>query len=212
MAPVSPDIVACPECDLLQRLPGLRPGEAARCPRCARTLATGKADSLDRTLALALAALIVLLVANLQPLLGLSASGRESSTTILGGAREMWRQGERITALLVAFFAAAAPAIYIGSLFSVAFMARRPPAPRWVGILLRWGEISGIWSMVEVMTLGILVALVKLASLAEVEPGVGIFAVGALVFLLAAMSACFDPREVWTRVRWANGDWPGEER
>jgi len=69
-------------------------------------------------------------------------------------------------------------------------------------------ELSGLWSMVGVLMLGILVSLVKISSLATVEPGIGIFAVGALVFLLAGMSAGFDPREVWPRVRWANGEGP----
>ncbi|PIV72085.1 MAG: paraquat-inducible protein A, partial [Rhodocyclales bacterium CG17_big_fil_post_rev_8_21_14_2_50_68_7] len=50
------------------------------------------------------------------------------------------------------------------------------------------------------------------ASLATVEPGIGIFAVGALVFLLAAISASFNPREIWPRVRWTNGEGPGAMR
>ena len=62
--------------------------------------------------------------------------------------------------------------------------------------------------MVEVMLLGILVSLVKIAALARVIPGVGIFAAGGLILLLAAMSSSFDPREAWSRVRWVNGEWP----
>ena len=34
-------------------------------------------------------------------------------------------------------------------------------------------------------------------------PGIALFALGALVFVLAAMQASFDPREVWARVEWA---------
>jgi paraquat-inducible protein A len=83
-----------------------------------------------------------------------------------------------------------------------------PPAPRWVGTLLRWVEIAGAWSMVEVMMLGILVSLVKIAALAKVAPGAGIFAAGGLIVLLAAMSSSFDVREAWSRVRWINGEWP----
>ncbi len=212
MASWPADIVACPDCDLLQRVLPVPPGGTARCARCGRTLAAGKSATLERTTSLALAALIVFLLANLEPLMGLSSAGRESSATILGSAREMWLQGERIAAVLVAFFAVVAPALYIGLMLAVLLMARRPPAPRWVGVLLRWADVSGLWSMVEVMMLGILVALVKIAALATVRPGIGFFAVGALVFLIAAMSAGFDPREVWSRIRWANGEWPGARR
>ena len=62
--------------------------------------------------------------------------------------------------------------------------------------------------MVEVILLGILVSLVKIAALARVIPGVGIFAAGGLILLLAAMSSSFDPREAWSRVRWVNGEGP----
>jgi hypothetical protein len=34
-------------------------------------------------------------------------------------------------------------------------------------------------------------------------PGLALYALGALVFLLAAVQASFDPREVWARVEWA---------
>jgi paraquat-inducible protein A len=212
MARAPADIVACPDCDLLQRIPPVPPGGTARCARCGRTLAAGKAAPLERTASLALAALVVFILAHLGPRADLSSAGRDSSATILGGVREMWLQGERITAVLVAFFAVVAPFLYIGLMLAVLLLARRPPAPRWAGLLLRWANASGLWSMVEVMMLGILVALVKIAALALVRPGVGFFAVGALVFLIAAMSTGFDPREVWSRVRWANGEWPGEGR
>ncbi|MCP2501252.1 MAG: paraquat-inducible protein A [Deltaproteobacteria bacterium] len=202
------DLVACPECDLLQRIPSLQPGGTACCPRCGRKLATCKPGSLERTTALAVAASIAFLFANVEPLMGLSVAGRESSTTIAGGAWQMWMQGEKITALLIALFAVIAPALEIGFLLAILISVRRPPAPRWVGTLLRWVEIAGSWSMAEVMLLGILVSLVKIAALARVVPGVGIFAVGGLILLLAAMSSSFDPREAWSRVRWVNGEWP----
>jgi paraquat-inducible protein A len=208
MRNLSADVVACPECDLLQRIPALSPGGTACCPRCGCRLSACKPDSIDRTLALSVAAAIAFLIANMEPLMGLSVAGRESSTTIAGGAWQMWLQGERIAALLIALFAVIAPALQIGFLLAILVAVRRPPAPRWVGTLLRWVEVAGSWSMVEVMMLGILVSLVKIAALARVIPGVGIFAVGGLILLLASMSSSFDPREAWSRVRWANGDWP----
>jgi paraquat-inducible protein A len=202
------NLLACPDCDLLQRIPPLRPGWKARCPRCGKVVAAHKPDSLNRTLALAFAAAIALIVANLTPLMGLSAVGRTASTTIIGGVQEMWLQDERITALLVGFCVVVAPAVQIGFLLAVLLAARRFPAPSWAGTLLRWAEIHQPWAMVEVMMLGILVALVKIAQLAAVRPGVGMFAVGALIFLLAAMMVAFDPGEVWERIRWANGEGP----
>jgi paraquat-inducible protein A len=51
--------------------------------------------------------------------------------------------------------------------------------------------------------LGVLVALVKIADYATVIPGVALFVLWALVFLLAGMQASFDSREVWERIQWA---------
>jgi paraquat-inducible protein A len=208
MAPLRADIVACPDCDILQRVPSLPPGGTARCVRCGLALGSNKPGSHDRTMALAVAALVAFLLANMEPLMEVSFAGRTTSTTILGGVRTMWLQGENVTALLVALFVVVAPALEIMFMLSILLASRRPPAPRWVGALLRWMELSGVWSMVGVMLLGMLVSLVKIASLATVEPGIGIFAVGVLVFLLAGMSANFEPREIWLRVRWANDEGP----
>ena len=44
------------------------------------------------------------------------------------------------------------------------------------------------WSMIEVMLLGILVALIKIAELATVDAGIGMYAVGALVVLFPAIT------------------------
>src|SRR5258705_13344356 len=107
------ETVACPDCDLLQPLPDLPPGAKARCPRCGHTLATQPTDALDRTLALTLTAAIVLIVANTSPLMGLSAVGRQASTTIIGGAYQMWLEGQDVPARVVAFCAVIAPASYI---------------------------------------------------------------------------------------------------
>jgi paraquat-inducible protein A len=202
------ETVACSECDLLQRLPALPPGGKARCPRCGNTLASRPRDPLDRPLALAVTAAIVFLVANTAPLMGLSAVGRHASTTIAGGAYEMWLQGETITAVIVAFCAVIAPGSYILFMLTVLFALRRPLAPSWVGEMLRWGNAVQPWAMNEVMMLGILVALIKIAELATVTAGVGIYAVGGLVVLLPAIMVTFDAREAWKRVAWASGETP----
>jgi paraquat-inducible protein A len=58
--------------------------------------------------------------------------------------------------------------------------------------------------MVEVMMLGVLVALTKIADYATVIPGIALFVLGALIFVLAAMQSGFDPHEVWERIEWAD--------
>jgi paraquat-inducible protein A len=202
------ETVACPDCDLLQMIPELPPGGKARCSRCACNLAMRLAEPIDLPLALTVTAAIVFIVANTSPLMSLSAVGRFASTTIIGGAYDMWFLGERITAVIVAFCAVIAPAAYIIFTLTVLLGVRRPPAPQWVGEMLRGAEVMQNWSMNEVMLLGILVALIKIAELANVEAGIGMYAVGALVLLFPAIMATFDPDEIWQRVQWADGSAP----
>jgi paraquat-inducible protein A len=196
--------VACPDCDLLQVLPEVPPGGKARCARCDRTLVSRGTDPLDRPLALTIAALLVLIIANAAPLMGLSAVGRHASTTIIGGAYSMWLDGQEITAAIVAFCAVIAPAGFVLFTLSVLLGARRDPVPAWVAGMLRWAEHMRPWSMVEVMMLGILVALIKIAELAQVTPGIGMYAVGVLMLLFPAIIVSFDPDEIWQRIQWAD--------
>ncbi len=196
-------LVACLHCDLLQRLPALEPGGSARCPRCNKELWRRRPDSLNRTLAFAVAALVLFGVANAVPMLGLSAVGHQASTTVMGGARQLWHDDREGVAALVFLTAILAPALQITIMLAIVVAALRPTPPRWIGPLLRHHPRARTWSMIEVMLLGVLVALIKIADYATVVPGLALFVLGTLVFVLAAMQAAFDPREVWERVEWA---------
>jgi len=198
-----PSIIACPHCDLLQRLPELAPGAAARCARCNEELWCRREDSLNRTLALSTAAALLYLVANSVPMLGLTIVGREASTTVIGGAAHLWAEGRETVAALVLVTAVVAPALQIAFMLAITLGARRERSPRWTGVLLRYYRTIRTWSMIEVMMLGVLVAIIKIADYATVIPGVALFMLGTLVFLLAAIQVSFDPREVWNRIEWA---------
>ncbi len=203
-----PKLIACPHCDLVQRLPDLAPGASARCPRCDRELWRRREDSLHRTLALTVAAAVLYVVANSVPMLGLTVVGREAATTVLGGALHLWNNGPQIVAVLVLFTAIIAPALQIGFMLGIVIGGLREHPPRWVGTLLRHHPTTRTWSMIEVMMLGVLVALIKIADYATVIPGMALFVLWALVFLLAGIQASFDPREVWERIQWAEGEAP----
>jgi paraquat-inducible protein A len=197
-------LVACPHCDLLQRLPKLEPGASARCPRCDDELWRRREDSLNRTLALTVAAAALYVIANSVPMLGLTAVGRQAFTTVFGGALQLWNDGREIVAALVLFTVVISPALQIGFMLAIVLGAHRERVPRWVGTLLRHHPTTCTWSMLEVMMIGVLVALIKIADYAKVIPGVALFALAALVFILAAIQTNFDPREVWDRVEWAD--------
>jgi paraquat-inducible protein A len=199
-------LLACRHCDLLQCLPALEQAGSACCPRCGKELYRHREDSLNRTRALALAAAVLYIIANTVPMLGLTIVGREASTTVLGGAEQLWRDGPQMVGLLVLVTAIIAPALQIGFILAIVFGALRAPPPSWVVPLLRMQPATRTWSMIEVMLLGVLVALIKIEDYGKVIPGAALFTLGALVFVLAAMEASFDPGEIWSRVGWAAED------
>lgn len=197
-------LLACPDCDLVQRLPELDHGGSARCPRCDFELWRRKDQRSHLRLPLTLTAAILYVIANTTPMLGISAVGHAATTTVLGGATQLWTDGREIVACLVFFTAVLAPALQIGLVLAILIGTRRPRPARWVGTLLRHRPTTQTWSMIEVMMLGVLVALIKIAELATVIPGLAMYALAALVFLLAAIQSSFDPREVWNRIEWAD--------
>jgi len=197
--------VACPDCDLLQQIPPLRPGGKAACGRCGRLLAKRPSGSQELPLALTIAAAIALIVADTLPLMDLHVVGRFASTTIPGGAYEMWLQGQLLVSVLVLFCAVIAPAGYILFMLVLLLAARRAQVPHWAAEMLRWVGHLQVWSMLEVVMLGVLVALTKIAQLATVNPGIGMYAFGATILLIPAIMTNFDRRALWQKVSWNDG-------
>jgi len=96
-------IIACHECDLLHHTRSLPDGGVAQCIRCGAVLYRRKRDSLDRTLSLTIAGLILFVVANTCPFLALKSGGIVHQTTLITGTKELYAQGMEVVALLVLF-------------------------------------------------------------------------------------------------------------
>jgi len=197
----APALVACRECDLLHRQTRLPRGCEARCTRCgARLYRWARPDANERALALALAACILFILANVFPILGLEAQGVRSSATLIGAVSSLWDEGARAVAALVFFTAVLVPAAELVGITWV-LVALRSGARGWGAVpMLHFIESVKPWGMVEVFVLGVLVSLVKLAHVATVEPGAALFAFGALMLLIAATAAAFDADAAWAQL------------
>src|SRR5689334_2388221 len=79
----------CPDCGQRQVVPALRPGTAARCLRCDRLLRRARRNPLGRALALNLAALVLLGIACLMPLMRVSAAGMVLSANLFSGPKSL---------------------------------------------------------------------------------------------------------------------------
>jgi len=154
----------------------------------------------DRTLALALAGLVLFAVANLFPLLSVRLGEDLVSATLAAAVKALWDQGELALAGLVAGTCIVAPLLVLLSIlyvFAPLHFGRLPPA---VAPVVRSLHAFQAWNMMEVFLLGILVTVVKLAKMATILPGPGVVAFFMLIFLLAAAATAMDTEAVWARI------------
>lgn len=63
--------------------------------------------------------------------------------------------------------------------------------------LYRMLEVVGRWSMLDIYVITWLTALVQMQSFANITPGPGAMAFGAVVVLTMRATQCFDPRLMW---------------
>jgi len=172
---------------------------ADQCPRCHDHLHARKPDSLARTWALLAAAVMMLIPANVLPIMTVIRFGQGEPSTILAGVEHLIFAGMWPLGLIVFFASMMVPVsklialVYL--LLSVQRRSRWRPADR--TRLYRITEMIGSWSMVDIFIIGILTSLVSLDALSTIRPGIAAsyFAAAVVLTMLAAQS--FDPRLIW---------------
>ena len=194
------DLIACHDCDLLQRLPQEQARGRVRCVRCGGVLHNQGRDPVVVPLALGFAALVLFVLSNAFPLLEFGMQGRTDSTYLLAGIYELFAQRMPLLASTVLLTTILAPALHIGLLiylFLPLSLGWRPPG---FARALRLVQAVLPWSMLEIFLLGVLVAAVKLAERATIDPGPAAWSLGALVIVLAAAATQVHPHRLWDRV------------
>jgi paraquat-inducible protein A len=184
-----PELVACEDCDTVHRRRSLEAGDVARCARCGATLDRGHLLAVDGLLALSSGALVVFVLANVSDIVKLNLRGVHTEVTLWESIWFTWLSGQHVVALLAGATAFAFPlSVILLRLYVLAPLAAGRRARGFVPAMraLRWVTR---WSMVEVFLFGTLVAIVKIAGMASVIPGVGVFSFGVLTLLLAANQA-----------------------
>ncbi|RAR58327.1 paraquat-inducible protein A [Paraburkholderia unamae] len=195
-----PELLVCHDCDLMQRGASCPPGGVLRCLRCGAELERDLPESLARALAFALGALVLFMISNLYPIVGLAVNGNVVRTTLWHSVEILYLDGMWPIAALVFATTIFMPAMQIVCLLAllVPLATNRKPWP--APLLFRTMYAARPWGMTEVLILGLLVALVKLSHIATVVPGVALWSFGALMLVLAGASAAFDARQFWSRV------------
>ncbi len=186
--------IGCDTCGLVSRAaPGMR------CSRCGFRLEVRKPNSIQRSWAFALAAIILYIPANFYPVLTVVRLGAGQPSTIFGGVKELLEIGMWPLAALVFFASVAVPVLKLIGLgiLLISTHAGSGWALRDRTILYRIVDAVGRWSMIDIFMESILVALVQFGTLASVYPGPGAIAFAAVVILTMLAAQSFDPRLMW---------------
>jgi len=195
------NLLACHECDLVHRIPPVPARSAARCVRCGAVLFRNKPDDgLDRSLALALAGIILFIVACSFPFLTMKHGSIVQKTALFTGIINLYRQGMPELAILVSLTCVLVPLAQMLSLLYLLIPLKRNRPARYSARLFRLYLRTQPWGMMEIFLIGILVALVKLGKMATVVPGLSVIAFGILIFVIAAAFSALDPHLVWERL------------
>lgn len=190
-------LFVCHDCDALQRVPALSPGNDAHCIRCGSRLFRNPVSGIDKPLAFIFASMILFVIANTHPVMSISILGVVQNASITDAALAFIHAGSPELAAIVWLPSVLIPGLTILGLFyvlaSIRFELNWPGTKTmlvWISRLLPWG-------MMDVFLLGILVSLVKLAALADVTLGIGFYAFLVLIFLYAASIASLEPHTLW---------------
>lgn len=199
--PLSNNLSACPDCDLLLQQLDLAAGDKAHCPRCGYLLQNYRKQGIEHTLALSIAGLILTVPTNLMPLVGITMMGNTKDGTLWSGVAMLFTEDHWALALLVFLSSMLFPflTIILSLLISAHLFFNKPSRylVRWMQWLLHIEE----WAMLEVYLLGIIVACVKLSANADLRFGFGLYAFVGLLVITVMLSANMDRQQFWSRIR-----------
>ncbi len=190
-------LIACHDCDLLQRLPSDRKSGKVSCVRCGATLQRYSRNSIDRSLALAISGLLLFFVSNLLPFLALNAQGRMQDSSLLSSSLILWQDGNPFLGLLVFATTFLFPLFSLLAILYLLAPLKFGKQPRFSIHVFRYLQSTEPWGMLEVFMLATLVAVVKLGDIATVIPGPAMYAFSLLIIVLAALSTSLDPHLIW---------------
>ena len=177
-------MISCYECGAPCRHQDLPPKTVLRCRRCGMVVhkQTGS-RSLQPAWAMATAGLVLILLANVNPILTFDVAGNTQSGLMVSGVFGLVGQGFWPVAALVLFAGVMGPALHLAAVWYVA--AACCLTRSWPGLrrAAKLAEVMESWNLVPVYAVAAVVAVVKLDMLGTVA-----WQTGALWVL--ALSLC----------------------
>jgi len=193
--------LTCPGCEAPCRDRDLEPGTSIRCVRCGtRVRIHHRIDAIQHGLAIATAGLLLIVLANTEPLLIFDVYGNKQENLIITGVIGLDRQGYAPIGWLVFFCAILAPALYFASIwYALAGCIFRR---RWPGLLkaLHFAKHVEPWCLTPIFAIACFVAVVKLETLGDVYWKQGTLWVVALGVCTLLLGYLVDPHAVRERL------------
>jgi paraquat-inducible protein A len=204
MRAIDAGILVCGECHGLNRQEDEGDaGHTQLCSRCGGQLHARKPDSLRRTWALLLTAMLMYIPANVLPIMTVYSLGKGQPDTIMSGVIELINYGMLPIAIVVFVASILVPTFkLVGiALLLLSVQRKQPLSARQRSFMYRFIEWIGRWSMLDIFVITILVALVKFGNLASIEAGFGAVAFCSVVVLTMLAAVSFDPRLIWDNAK-----------
>ncbi|MEM9399594.1 MAG: paraquat-inducible protein A [Verrucomicrobiota bacterium] len=198
---VSPRLVCCATCGLVQRRRELKEGEAATCTRCHQTLEQRNDANIVNAMILSLASLCLLIPSNIFPILNFNYSGQWKENWIISGFILLYIQGSPITAFMVFFTSVLAPImLHVTVLLacgSILFKKLQGISRKIWGFLFEFKE----WGMLDIFLVGLGVSCIKLLGMGDVSTRPGLYCIFGFVLVSAFATGLLEPKTVWNRLR-----------
>ena len=189
----------CKNCRKLSKIPQMNDDEKAFCSRCQTKLELRLPNSINNTWALIITSFILLIPANIYPVMTIIDLGIATPDTIMSGIIQLWVDGLQPIATIVFFASILVPFFKLISLTIILLIIQNKWAvnPAQCTTLYRFITLIGRWSMIDLFVLAILVTLVDLGRIALVIPGPAATAFATVVVLTIVAAKTFDPRIIW---------------
>ncbi len=195
------NLLDCRDCGLRHRMPTPLAEGLYRCQRCGADLHHERHGWHARALAFTLTGVILFLVSNLFPFLGLEVGGLRQETTLLSGVQALFEREQTLLAVLVLGTIFLMPLLeLLGLSYLLGSFALRCHLPLQRGVLYLLLRLRP-WNMMEVFLVGALVASIKLQDMADILPGPALFAFLGVVFMLIAAHSHVDRLALWRWIR-----------
>ena len=194
----SPELLACPTCDMLHRVAPVPQGGRLRCRRCRATLLTNRRGAIDRTLASAFASVILMAAAIFFPFLELSIAGLHKNASLLDAAMAYSHGLMAPLSVATTLLIIVLPVIRASALgYTLLPLRFGRPAAAGAARAFRVAERLKPWAMSEVFLIGVVVALVKVGGMASIDLGPAFWAMAGLVLLVVLESSSLDEWSIW---------------